>query len=406
MTAVIHHGPPGSFKTFTLVQRVMIPALQAGRVVVTNVRGFNDLNRISSALGITFPDTAAIFYLQPDTQGYEHIARFFHWVPAGALIVMDEGQRVYPLRKKSFDYLDQPDNIVLLDSQNKPLIDIETSQPICRPATLENAIDQHRHFNWDIYISTTNVAKIHGEIRKAVEWAFRHRDNTGLLPWWKNSWTEFRHDSEQSGKSVSHYSGTPKRYKADMRIYDCYQSTATGKAKVSNESLSVFRDPRFRLALILIVTSVSGFIYFGIDAYNRLFAPRETPASVALVDDPTSAVQARNMANNDAAVVDAPAARPTDAPDVNPLSGLTIYFVGTINGSPLFEVQFGEDQTSGFNAIEMAKLGYRIRQVSRTVVALDIGGKTVFALPKPSLPIESTERVATMERSATGLELF
>jgi len=152
VTAVVHHGSPGSYKTFALVQRVLIPALQAGRVVVTNIRGFNDIDRIRTAYNCEIPDSASIMYLEPDTEGFQLMARFFHWAPAGALIAMDEGQRVYPTRLKSFDMHDQPDNIVISDSSGQQLVNAETGLPICRPATVEIAFDQHRHYNWDIYI--------------------------------------------------------------------------------------------------------------------------------------------------------------------------------------------------------------------------------------------------------------
>lgn len=72
MTAVIHHGAPGSYKTFALVQRVLIPALQSGRAVITNIRGFNDIDRIRSALNISIPDTAQIFYVEPNTRVGRH----------------------------------------------------------------------------------------------------------------------------------------------------------------------------------------------------------------------------------------------------------------------------------------------------------------------------------------------
>ena len=49
MTAVIHHGPPGSYKSFAIIQDVVIPALIQGRTVVTNIRGLNNIDRICEA---------------------------------------------------------------------------------------------------------------------------------------------------------------------------------------------------------------------------------------------------------------------------------------------------------------------------------------------------------------------
>ncbi|MFL0807200.1 MAG: hypothetical protein K6L60_07930 [Oceanobacter sp.] len=251
MTAVIHHGPPGSYKTFALIQRVIIPALQKGRTVCHNIRGLNSVERIASAMGIELPPEAKLIAVEHDSQaGFEHMARFFQWAPMGALIVMDEGQRVYPTRLRNLGEFDTPsDERETLDSG------------IQRPSNVENAFDQHRHMNWDIYISTTNVAKIHKEVRAVVEYGFRHRDMAGVLPWYKNKWREFKHDAESSGKAVSHYIGAPVIYTADPKVFECYQSTATGTAKGSSENKSIFADPKLRVFLAITVLCVGYFIY-------------------------------------------------------------------------------------------------------------------------------------------------
>ncbi len=66
------------------------------------------------------------------------MARWFHWLPQGALLVIDEGQKIYPTRLKNLKEFDF-------------YTDEESEQ--WRPKTLEEAFDQHRHFNWDIYIN-------------------------------------------------------------------------------------------------------------------------------------------------------------------------------------------------------------------------------------------------------------
>jgi zona occludens toxin len=401
MTAVIHHGPPGSYKTFALVQRVLIPALQAGRVVVTNIRGFNDVDRVRQSMGISIPDSAQIFYLEPNTEGYDNIARFFHWVPAGALICMDEGQRVYPMRHKGFSHLDQPDDIPILDAANQPLVDAVTGLYVMRPATLEIAIDQHRHYNWDIYISTPNIAKIHGEIRKCVEWAYRHRDNSGLLPWLKNTWSEFRHDSEQSGKSIAHYSGAPKRYKADKRIFGCYQSTATGATKATNENISIFRDTKLRMALALFLASVTYIFYAFGDAYDRVVHAGQEPSEKAVSVSPSNIPQVARVSGDPVNRRDGDKVASPDDPPLNPFEGVRIYFTGTINTAMFFELEFPDGKTVPINQHELQSFGYRFKQRFGAFVAFDLHGRTVYAFPKPRAPI--VERGASIERNATQL---
>jgi len=400
VTAVVHHGSPGSYKTFALVQRVLIPALQAGRVVVTNIRGFNDIDRIRTAYNCDIPDSASIMYLEPDTEGFQLMARFFHWAPAGALIAMDEGQRVYPTRLKSFDMHDQPDNIVISDSSGQQLVNAETGLPICRPATVEIAFDQHRHYNWDIYISTPNIAKIHGEIRKVVEWAYRHRNNSGLLPWYKNTWTEFRHDSEQSGKSISHYSGAPKRYKADPRAFGCYQSTATGTAKNTTENISIFRDPKLRFVAVVFVLAIS-FVIYNLSAAAGRFSSNSVPDSVTVdpVVAPTNTQVSRQGSDvrtrddRDKFSLQTRLARSTDLASL--FTDNPVYYTGNVDSSDyLFEVHTDKG-VHHFRTSDLIHLGFQVRRAQGSFVHLDWQGIAIYAFTKPRA---DSADVATMER--------
>lgn len=389
MTAVIHHGPPGSYKTFALVQRVIIPAIQSGRVVVTNVRGVNDISIIEKTMGFIAPPSAQILYVEPSTQGYALMARFFHWVPAGALIVMDEGQRVFPTRDKTFSQLDQPDNIPVVDAENNFLLDVNGHQ-IMRPATLEIAIDQHRHFNWDIYISTPNIAKIHGEIRKCVEWAYRHRDNTGLLPWLKNTWTEFRHDSEQSGKSIAHYSGTPKRYKAKIEVFTCYQSTATGKAKNSSENISIFKDKKIIFALFIFLFAVA-YVVFGIvnavDRYSSSTVPIDqisVPDVVTIVPQTSSVSDSTDILRGDNSILT------ENVNFVNELRGFEFFITGRVNQLAFFTlINDVTGRQMSLTSDDLADFGYEINCVSDRFCRLTINNQIIFAV---QLPDDATDK--------------
>jgi len=249
MATAIHHGAPGSYKTFTLVQRHAIDALKAGRAVVTNIRGFNDVQNVKNAYPETpFPDSARIIWVDTThKQGRHKMACWFHWVPFGALVIIDELQQIYPERR---DFkMESLDNYF-----PEPGEDIEDiNHPEGRPEDVFVAFDKQRHYNWDLFGSTTNIAKVKKEIRQVTEWAYRHRNMSGMLPWWKDRWREFQHDPEVSGKSVSHYAGTPKDYQADKRVFNCYSSTATGKHSGVHTSESVLKDPKLRVVGVVIL---------------------------------------------------------------------------------------------------------------------------------------------------------
>lgn len=276
MATSIHHGPPGSFKSFALVQRFGIDALAEGRVVVTNIRGFNNLELIKAQFPKTeFPDSAKIIYIDTETAyGRGLMAGFFHWVPFRALILIDEGQRIYPDRAgfklESLDQFVCPKGI---EPEKLP-------SGISRPEDVFTAFDMQRHFQWDIFISTTNIAKIKKPIREVAETAFLHKSLSGKLPFlFKNTWYEFQHDPENNGKSMSYRIGTPHKYKADEKVFKCYQSTATGEHTASKADKNILSDNGLRFKLFFIVLSLGCACYF---FYSRFYgdARLKPPVSV------------------------------------------------------------------------------------------------------------------------------
>jgi zona occludens toxin len=311
MATSIHHGSPGSFKSFSLVQRFAIPALQAGRCVVCNVRGFDSLHRIIEQFpDIDFPESARLIYLETTSREARMImAGWFHWVPIGALIIIDEGQEIYPDRRdfklESLDVFVCPDGFEVE----------ETQEP--RPVDVFTAYDKQRHYQWDIFISTTNVAKIKSEIRQVTEWAYRHRSLAGLFPWMKNSWMEHQHDPENNGKSDSHRIAAPIRYKADLRIFKCYKSTATGGVTESQAGQSLFRNPKILFPLFAIVASVIVFLYLvaGKASKNDIVEPVKSVSPIVPSVSYPSAVAQNSSVKNDVkpagalSVVEVPAAR-------------------------------------------------------------------------------------------------
>ncbi|UTF61278.1 zonular occludens toxin family protein [Gilvimarinus sp. DA14] len=394
MTAVVHHGPPGSYKTFALVQRIIIPELIKGRTVVTNVRGV-DLDAIATQYGVELPQESRLIYVEPDIAGYKHIARFFHWVPLGALIVMDEGQRVYPTRERTLTHLDQDPDNAFKDESGEVQTDSD-GKPIYRPYNIENALDQHRHYNWDIYISTTNIGKIHGEIRKVVEWAYRHRNNSGLLPWYKNTWTEFRHDAEQSGKSISHYSGTPKKYKAQSKAFACYKSTATGKAKESAENISIFRDPKVRMLLGVIVCALVYISIVGYQKYQDIqartapakrdsTANRQTVPMVPTQGDSTNTGVGHHLRGSQLSGSVLPRFN-----GVNTLgNGARLYFTGSVNRKLWFSLVLCEDGPAceiPLKSDDLELVGYDVLRSTQSFVQLEHTetGEIVIASQKPA----------------------
>lgn len=275
MTTAIIHGDPGSRKTVTLVAQYGIPALYEGRTVVSNIRGFTDLKQIEKVYGKKLPPEAKLISVPFTREGFKRMGNFFHWAPPGALILMDEGQRVYPTRMRDLKFYDckPPRSTGFVDPATGQPEDIES---------VEEAFDCHRHMNWDIYISTPNIEKIHKEIRQVAEWGYRQKDMKSILPLLAFLLGEFKrvkHNAENKGFGEGQVISS-SNHRVDKRAFKCYQSTSTGVAKETHTKTSIFSQPKL---LCLIVLLGYGIWHFGSNfvAYG---SPIPSTAQIAAAD--------------------------------------------------------------------------------------------------------------------------
>ena len=385
MTAIIHHGPPGSFKSFAIVQRVVIPALQEGRVVVTNIRGLTCIDLICETMNITIPESAELINVEHSETGFAHMAKFFSWAPVGALIVMDECQQVYPARLKTLAGFDTSDleqaSLIESDKLDNP----ELEEP--RPNRVEIAFEKHRHMGWDIYMSTPHISKVNKEVKQVCQYAKRHRDLSGVLPWFKNTWREYLHDPENSGKSKSHELETPRRYKADVRVFNCYKSTGIGTPKGSNEKISIFSDNRVRVFIFIIICSISTFFYL-------LAQTIENFSNTAQVANEESSSLSFDVPNNDGGSNGNKIVSSNDGslkvlavPDQEQftfdlIGKSKIYYVGTFKYHH-FNV-ISKEGVLNLTSVDFESVGYSIEQLSRCIFKLTNGRHINIATCSPT----------------------
>jgi len=281
--------------------------LKEGRVVVTNIRGLTSLDRILDQFPeYQFPETADLIHINTEiAEGRKVMAGWFHWVPFGALILMDEGQRIYPDRRdfklESLDKHVHPDGYHINDI-HVTITDDYTGETyaIGRPEDIFTAFDMQRHYQWDIFISTTHINKIQKPIKEASQTAYLHKSLSGKLPFlFKDTWYEFQHDPETTGKLPAHRIGKPRKYKADTRIYKCYQSTVTGEHTESKADQSVLGDSGVRFKLFAIFLSIGIGIYMLIRFSAAHEAVDLSARKAPLPDTEKSAVPDPGPAKND-----------------------------------------------------------------------------------------------------------
>lgn len=360
MATAIIHGDPGSYKTSALISDYLVPAVKAGRVVVTNIRGVKSPEEIAELYGFELPDTSQIILVPFNQDGFEKMAMFFHWVPEGALILMDEGQRVYPTRLRDFKSYD------LINPNDER-----------RPRTVEDSFDSHRHMNWDIYISTPNIGKIHKEIRAVAEFGYRHKNMATVFSFMKGRYKRVAHNAENSGSAMGHAISSSIK-KIDARCFDVYQSTATGQTKDSQTGFSFFKQPKVVLLLCIIGYSIWNM-------GSTLYASGGVPSLLGGSAKPASS-------SPSASATSSPGQAPAGVPpgsmagrvdNRSDLFGLNLYLVGVVNGRLWIEAVYPDKTRITFDQVALESLGYTFERLAGYVVRVSYDGRSTVLFSKP-----------------------
>lgn len=248
MAIKIHHGPPGSYKTSGAIQDDAVRALKDGRVIITNVRGFT-LDRVYEVFPETPESTKIINLSLEELSDLEKMRNWFMWVPHGAFIIFDEVQIVFPKSwreadLKKFDFVGGPD----------------AAKEANRPMGWLDAWTRHRHFGWDVVLTTPNISYVRDDIRMAADVAYRHSNmaNIGL----KGRYKEAQHDAQLNRPPEK---GTIVEYKKiKPQTFKLYQSTATGTFSDTISGKSLLRSPKLLLLLLVL-----GYLFYSIVTSSR-----------------------------------------------------------------------------------------------------------------------------------------
>lgn len=368
MSIKIHHGPNGSFKTSGALQDDAIPAIKEGRTIITNIRGFT-LDRVYEV----FPDcpksTEVINLSMESTEELEKLRRWFMWAPRGAFLIFDETQILFPKswREKDLEQFDYPGGI-------------EQAKEADRPTSWLDGWTRHRHWNWDVVLTTPNIRYIRDDIRLTCEKAYLHA-NLALIGI-KGRYKEAMHDAQEN-RPQSDGSSIVELKKISAATFKLYDSTATGQVRDTSAGKNLLFSPKI-LGLLGFIALLGYSIFSGGSA--DLFtgglthntskkladSAAEVPGQAATAPAP---VGGDHLANGQA---DRPAYVAKDPPGSHPLWSRTIVVKAAMSGYHnekgkelvLFHL-LDEDglyfpQTSN----DLRALGYRIRVITPCYVEL------------------------------------
>lgn len=359
MAIKIHWGANGSYKSSGAVMDDVIPAIKKGRVVITNIRGMS-YERCKQ----TFPDAPDSFDLiyidMNKSDSIERCRTWFRWAPKGALIIFDETQLIFlkSWKEKDLIHFDHPLGVEGAASENVP-------------ASWLDAWTRHRHWNWDIVLTTPNIKYIRDDIRLTSEGAFKH-SNYGLLgPVVKKllgDYKEVFHDAQLNTpppKSISNN----KRIKKE--VWGLYDSTATGSVTDTSAGSSLFASTPLLIGLVVSIGAILYSIMSG--GYSDLLAKSQTDNSLDLVGNNSASSV---VPSGDLSFQQVASSAPVElSPLVSFFRGHKIFISGSyrINAEHVIQLIFMGSSSEPFtvNSTDLEKQGVTFTEIAPCLVLIN-----------------------------------
>lgn len=363
MASIIFHGNPGSYKTSTALWFEMLPALRAGRCVVSNIEGLFDLDTIEKAIGEKFPHSAQLWRISTLNQaGVDVLARWFHWLPAGALLLIDEVQNLYSdkdrveLKEFNVTLSGEPNTIDIIKSVNglpaalceysiqvvsdiKPdgytddmgLTETDDNGHVRYPRNIKDALMRHRKFNWDILVCTPDITKVHNLIRSVAEQAVSHKSfDFTPLPYFQRRPRTHEHNPLEKGLSPKKGEQI-KRRKIPLDVFKLYKSTQTGKNNKSGKGTSPFQGVKFNLMVVFLLSVLAYWLWFAFGHDSDLSSAITQQDSKQVEAVPVVSVDENLVVSRSSAVTsggDDSDKVNDETPDIEPLIGFDFYVTG------------------------------------------------------------------------------
>lgn len=348
MSIKIYWGPGGSYKTSSAVWDDLPDFAFNGRKVVTNVRGLSDEKRVREVLEREFkkevPSEFRLIHIESDSKaGKEKWFKWFHWMPNGAGIIVDEGQRIWPKKMtnaevKELDYPGGPDQAANDD----------------RPEGFDVSFDMHRHQNWDIVVTTTNIRNLHPQLRGNADGAIRHRNRA--LDGIKGSFNRAYHHPENECRAARDMESQETGLKIPKWVFELYKSTKTGIFSDTRSGRPWWKDNRIRALSVVLVLSL---------CFSAVMVPRLIKKYSGIKNGKGQSI----VEGSEGELTKQ--AQPT-FPSVTGIKNPTIYYSGKISAfgrdKVLFNVQ-GSDESSGTVVSQrmLERMGYKIQMISASV---------------------------------------
>ncbi|HAS8161206.1 TPA: zonular occludens toxin [Vibrio vulnificus] len=341
MAVYFRHGSNGSYKSAYATWFELVPALRAGRLVVTNIEGLKPLEEIENTLGEKFPPTAKLIRIfTRSEEGVLLWQNWFNWMPIGSLIIIDECQDLYspdvgfkrekaiarplsdflPLLPENFSELFHsrwipcdPENMDDGDTDDTNRTQYDEHGRLLYPFNFYGAFMRHRKYQWDIIMLTPDWTSIPIWLRGCAQEAYSHRSTDTFFR--KRRPRIFNHSpkstkTDPTTKKDEQYV-TSKKIPID--VFALYKSTGTGDFNESKADVTIFKSPRFILTMLIAVLAIGNTVRnvinassdSDVDSNQATFsqpAATETGVNTALSGSQPSSTSSQTSSSNSRSV--------------------------------------------------------------------------------------------------------
>ena len=316
MAVSFRHGSNGSYKSAYAVWFEVVPALRAGRLVVTNIEGLKSLQGIEESLGEKFPTTARLIRIfSRSEEGVQLWQNWYCWMPLGAFVVIDESQDLFSAdvgfkREKSqyqpvetFLKWLPPDFSELFYSRWVPVPEDQRGDDgeeddtgrtqydehgrLAYPYNFYGAFMRHRKYQWDVIMLTPDWTSIPSWLKGCAQEAYSHRSTDTFFRKRKPRIYNHKPTSSKSDPTTKADFASCTSKKIPIDVFALYKSTGTGGFNESKSDLTILKSPKFVLAILIAAVSGSYFVWSMFDVFGS--HDNSVQASDSVVSSPAGA---------------------------------------------------------------------------------------------------------------------
>lgn len=288
MAVYFRHGSNGAYKSAYAVWFEILPALRAGRVVVTNIEGLKKLETIEQLLGEKFPVSARLIRIfSRKMQGIELWQNWFNWMPVNSLVVIDECQDIFApevgfkrekaLKRPLEDFIeDLPPGFSDLFYERWTMADTSSLEEgdtddvgetqldekgrLLYPDNYYGAFMRHRKYQWDIVLLTPDYTSIPKWMLGCATDAFSHTSTDTFFRKRRPRIYNHRPKSTKTAPSTKTDLAACSNKKIPIEVFALYKSTGTGGFNESKADVTILKSPKFILVILVGLLALGNFV--------------------------------------------------------------------------------------------------------------------------------------------------